>query len=109
MAILPCPECGREISSAAMACPGCGHPVRGQPAIRDVKSPGLAAVLSALWSGLGQIYNGEIGKGVGIAICYVISILLIGAIIGIVSTPIIWIWGMVDAYRTAERLNAGNP
>lgn len=26
MALVPCVECGREISTAAEACPGCGHP-----------------------------------------------------------------------------------
>lgn len=26
MALVPCPECKRQISSEAAACPGCGHP-----------------------------------------------------------------------------------
>jgi len=26
MALIPCPECGREISTLAVACPGCGCP-----------------------------------------------------------------------------------
>lgn len=28
MALIDCPECGRQISTAAEACPGCGHPNR---------------------------------------------------------------------------------
>ncbi|MFR6378429.1 MAG: zinc-ribbon domain-containing protein [Oscillospiraceae bacterium] len=28
MALIKCPECGREISDTASACPGCGAPVR---------------------------------------------------------------------------------
>lgn len=28
MAMIKCPECGRDISDAASACPGCGAPVR---------------------------------------------------------------------------------
>ena len=28
MALTPCPECGRQVSSQAEACPGCGHPIR---------------------------------------------------------------------------------
>jgi hypothetical protein len=28
MALIPCPECGRQISTAAEACPQCGHPNR---------------------------------------------------------------------------------
>ncbi|GKS74826.1 zinc-ribbon domain-containing protein [Acidovorax sp. SUPP950] len=26
MALVPCPECNRQISDQATACPGCGHP-----------------------------------------------------------------------------------
>ncbi len=34
MALTSCPECGRQISTAAEACPGCGYPMRpaGRPA-----------------------------------------------------------------------------
>jgi hypothetical protein len=32
MALISCPECGRQISSAAEACPQCGHPNRPTPA-----------------------------------------------------------------------------
>lgn len=27
MALIPCPACDRQVSEAAPACPGCGHPV----------------------------------------------------------------------------------
>lgn len=27
----PCPACGNQVSSAAMACPRCGHPLQAQP------------------------------------------------------------------------------
>lgn len=27
MALIPCPECGRQVSSAAPVCPGCGFPI----------------------------------------------------------------------------------
>jgi len=29
MALTPCPECGREVSSRAPACPSCGYPLQG--------------------------------------------------------------------------------
>jgi hypothetical protein len=29
MALVPCPECGREVSDQALACPHCGYPIRG--------------------------------------------------------------------------------
>lgn len=28
VALIKCPECGREISDSATACPGCGHPMK---------------------------------------------------------------------------------
>lgn len=73
--------------------------------VRSGKNAGVAAVLSFFWAGLGQIYNGQIGKGIGMMVAYVISWFLIFILIGIVTTPALWIWGMVDAYKTAERLN----
>jgi uncharacterized membrane protein YvbJ len=30
MAIITCPECGKEISDQASSCPGCGHPSQAQ-------------------------------------------------------------------------------
>lgn len=74
--------------------------------MQPLKSPGLAAVLSALWCGLGQIYNGQIGKGILFIIIQFINGLLMLLLIGFITTPLMWIWGMVDAYRVAERLNA---
>jgi TM2 domain-containing membrane protein YozV len=73
--------------------------------VRSAKNSGLAAVLSALWCGLGQIYNGQIGKCIWFMAGYAVSILLIFVLIGFITTPVLWIWGMVDAYRTAENLN----
>lgn len=31
MALIKCPACGREISSDAASCPGCGHPIAPAP------------------------------------------------------------------------------
>lgn len=31
MPLIACPECGREVSTAAQTCPGCGYPVAGKP------------------------------------------------------------------------------
>lgn len=70
-----------------------------------LKNAGLAAVLSFFVAGLGQIYNGQIGKGIGFIVAYFISGLLMLVIIGFITTPILWIWGMVDAYNVATRIN----
>ena len=70
-----------------------------------MKSPGLAAVLSFFFCGLGQIYNGQIFKGVIMLIAYAVSWWMVWLVIGFITTPILWIWGMVDAYRTALKIN----
>lgn len=72
-----------------------------------MKNPGLAAVLSFFITGLGQIYNGQIAKGIILIIVYGISWALMFVLIGFITTPILWIWGMYDAYKSAERINAG--
>jgi len=41
----------------------------------STKNEGLAAVLSVLWSGLGQIYVGRIGRGIGIMVGGVLLLL----------------------------------
>jgi TM2 domain-containing membrane protein YozV len=70
-----------------------------------MKNPGLAAVLSFFYCGLGQIYNGQILKGVLMFAAYSISIILMYLLIGFITTPILWIWGMYDAYKSAEKIN----
>ena len=69
------------------------------------KNPAVATVLSFLITGLGQIYNGEIGKGIIFIILWAISIMLMFVIIGFITTPIIWIYGMVDANKSAKKIN----
>jgi TM2 domain-containing membrane protein YozV len=109
-----CQKCGTEtLSEAAEFCRKCGSRLGGDAGrsarvvvVRSARSPGAAAVLSFFWCGLGQIYNGQIGKGIGMMIAYFISAILIYLLIGLITTPILWIWGMIDAYNTAERLNA---
>ena len=74
------------------------------------KNPAISTLLSSTllsfaFSGAGQVYNGEIGKGVAFMISYVISMLLMFVIVGFITTPILWIWGMVDANKSAKRIN----
>lgn len=62
------------------------------------KSAVWALILSLLIPGLGQCYNGEIGKGIFMFIaCVVLWIWMLGWII--------WIWTAVDAYQTAKAMN----
>jgi TM2 domain-containing membrane protein YozV len=69
------------------------------------KDPAAAAILSSFFIGLGQAYNGEIAKAVIFLILYGISIFLTFFLIGFVTIPILWIWSMVDAYRSSQKIN----
>jgi TM2 domain-containing membrane protein YozV len=69
------------------------------------KNPGTAALLSFLLMGLGQAYNGEKAKAVVFLILSAISIFLTIFMIGFVTTPVLWIWSMVDAYRSSKKMN----
>ena len=70
-----------------------------------MKNAGLAAVLSFFFAGLGQIYNGQIGKGILFIIIQAINVFLWSVFIGFITYPIVWIYGMVDAYKTANKIN----
>jgi TM2 domain-containing membrane protein YozV len=64
--------------------------------------------------GLGQIYNGQILKGILMLIAYVVMWLLFFLVVPLVIALIIWIYGIYDAYKTAQKINAegsrmGNP
>ena len=71
----------------------------------DAKNPGLAAVFSFFWTGLGQIYNGQIGKGILFIVAFAVSVVLMFVLIGFITSPILWIWGMYDAYTSAQKIN----
>lgn len=64
------------------------------------KEPAIALLLSLLIPGLGQIYNGDVGKGVAFMIGFLV---LVWVGIGIVF----WIWAMIDAYQVATNINLG--
>ncbi|WP_227394376.1 hypothetical protein [Jeotgalibacillus aurantiacus] len=70
-----------------------------------MKNPGIAALLSFFWTGLGQIYNGHIMKGVLMIGLQIVNALLFFLLIGFITYPIVWVWGLYDAYKSAERIN----
>lgn len=37
MALIICPECGKEISDSAKTCPGCGYPVKSKTNNKNIK------------------------------------------------------------------------
>ena len=73
-----------------------------------LKNPGIAAVLSFFWTGVGQIYNGQIMKGLLLIVVQIINSFLMLILIGFITFPLVWIWGIYDAYKVADRMNKGS-
>jgi len=74
---------------------------RVQPVVAKSKSPVLALILSFLWVGLGQLYNGKLVKGLLIQLGVIIGSLLV------LPGFIVWIYGLWDAYNDSEKMNRG--
>ena len=70
------------------------------------KSPGIAVALSFLHAGWGQIYNGEIAKGVTLMVIQVINYILFFVLIGFPMAFATWLYSMWDANKTAQEWNA---
>ncbi len=94
--------------------------------IKRRKNPTLALILSAIFPGLGQIYNNQVLKGITLILLNtVINFLLIKPLEGLISslgsTPdnptlfivtaytvlglVLWIYSILDAKKTADRIN----
>jgi len=71
---------------------------------KNDKNPAVAAILSFFLMGLGQAYNGQIAKAVVFLILYAISVFLTFFIIGFVTTPLLWIWSILDAYSSSQKI-----
>ncbi|WP_156629488.1 GYF domain-containing protein [Methylobacterium sp. Leaf85] len=66
--------------------------------VASAKSPGVALLLSILICGAGQMYNGQVGKGILMFFaCVFLWLIFLGWIISI--------WSLIDAYQTAKRMN----
>jgi len=65
------------------------------------KNTFLSTILSFIIPGLGQIYNGQIFKGVIIFFAFLITF------ITCICPIIIWIYGMYDAFNTSVKINNG--
>jgi TM2 domain-containing membrane protein YozV len=68
----------------------------------QTKNPIVALVLSFLWIGLGQTYNGNFRKGL-----FFIFAFLIGLCCFILPGAVVWIWNVWDAYTDAKKINRG--
>ncbi|MCL2785954.1 MAG: hypothetical protein FWD81_01855 [Methanomassiliicoccaceae archaeon] len=115
-----CSRCGNEVENQAF-CDKCGNRIDGadggatqqtqqrQEVYRRDKSDGLAAVLSLLIPGAGQIYVGKIGRGIGLLVLAIViaslALLFFWLIVPLIFYVIFWIWNIFDAYNLAKEYN----
>ncbi|HEY3421800.1 MAG TPA: hypothetical protein VGK13_01480 [Methanocellaceae archaeon] len=67
------------------------------------KEPLLAAIGSFFFPGLGQVYNGE---GMVKGLMYLIGT-LVGTLIFIIPGLAIWLYGIYNAYKVADKMKSG--
>jgi len=115
-----CENCGATVGPGDQFCDNCGAPLGAKitepkstlpepaaPAItpaatQEKKNPVIAAVASFLFCGLGQVYNGSLGKGL-----LIFFGTLIGSMILLIPGVIVFLYGIYDAYTTAKKMNEG--
>jgi TM2 domain-containing membrane protein YozV len=92
----------------ALAAPQLAYTEQGYVPVTQVapKSPGLALLGSFVVPGLGQLMNGQVGKGLLLFLAYLVSIVLMLVVIGFFTAFAVWVWAMVDAYGGAQQWNA---
>ena len=107
-----CRDCGSVISERAEICPECGVRQQNPPKssvdtlveeLTGGGNPFVAAVLSVLLPGLGQLYNRELQKGIAVLGAGLIALASVAALVGIVLYPAVWLYAVWDAYVVAER------
>ena len=106
-----CGNCGNAVKPEQAICLSCGCALTGgntgtnnnAPIQNNGKSASTATILSCLVTGLGQMYLGQVLKGVAILLGGIVLSCLTAGILGI---PI-WIIAMVDAHKIGKRLENG--
>lgn len=112
-----CGRCGAHLTDPNAPCPRCGSPASGgfrAPVAQVHKNPTLAAAL-AIVPGLGHFYLGHNMKGlaylVGIGglqfFGFDLDLSVIGAAVGVpmeLGGGALWLFSIVDAYRTAKHM-----
>jgi len=67
--------------------------------------PWLAAALS-LVCGLGQLYNGQVIKGLSLIVLGTAAIFSLQLPLGKIVVPLLWMYAIVDAYMGAQQTGA---
>ena len=114
-----CQNCGKLLpKEPASFCPNCGTAVNQQKEtsqtenefekILSSKDPFLAALLSFLFPGLGQVYNGQFNRGLLVQLIFLLSIICGSSLWIFILIPLaVWILGMYDAYNEADKMRKG--
>lgn len=71
-----------------------------------VKTPVFALVLSAIFPGLGQFYNGRVVSGLIFFVLGILTLLSILILIGWVLFPLTAVISAISAYKGANSANA---
>ena len=109
-----CASCGFKMDRDVKFCPSCGASTSKPPQANDSslvvngpKSPILAAILSFLIIGLGQVYLGLIKKGIILFVLAIVAGILTLVLVGWILWLIIWLYAIYDAYNSANKMNMG--
>jgi len=106
-----CRDCGAVIDARAEICPECGVRQRDPPQssvdsalddLFDGGNPFVAAVLSAIFPGLGQLYNRELERGLAFAVGFIVASVSVLVFVGFLLAPAVWLYAVYDAYTRAE-------
>ncbi|WP_188207466.1 zinc ribbon domain-containing protein [Alkalibacillus aidingensis] len=115
---MKCENCGNQLFIDDRFCSRCGAKVKqsstynhdqhqqtvvDQNPPREKKSVALAVILSLIIVGVGQIYLGQVLKG----LVLLISSLLIGFVTVGLGAFVLWILVAIDAYKIANKINEG--
>ena len=110
-----CSNCGFEMPKASKFCPECGTTAERVPPVMNTttivvpsnKSSGLAALLSFLIIGLGQVYLGLTKKGIILFLLAIISGVLMMVLIGWITWLLVCSYAIYDAYNSCEKMKKG--
>src|SRR5438105_13351357 len=115
-----CGRCGALLTNPNAPCPRCGSPASGafyRPMATQRKNRWAAAALAVI-PGCGHFYLGHNLKGVGFLVGISgfqlidlgFDVTGIGAFVGVpleLGPAGLWIYSIVDAYRTAKTMESG--
>jgi TM2 domain-containing membrane protein YozV len=114
-----CGRCGSVLANPNSACPRCGAPASGgyqATRVMPRKDPFVAAALAVV-PGMGHFYLGQPLKGLAYLLGvgglqffgFDLDLSVIGLAVGVpmeLGGGALWVYGIVDAYRTAKHMEA---